>query len=135
MPIHTIWHLTTLLYHTAATLEPPMSRLPLTSQHKGKSQPFTWQLTKCSPAIEDSWNADYVDLSPLDGLVTHIAGQLDTQRLCLYGRYCAIVQSSGMGKSRLLDEFSKHFFMIPINLRSPSAGGLSYLIAVASRAC
>ena len=36
----------------------------------------------------------------------------------------AIVQSSGMNKSRLLDEFSNNFFTISINLRS---GGLSYL--------
>jgi hypothetical protein len=40
-----------------------------------------------------------------------------------------------MGKSRLLDEFSKQFFMIPINLRAKDAGGLSHLITFASRAC
>ena len=31
-----------------------------------------------------------------------------------------------MGKSRLLDEFSKHFFMIPINLCDAGSRGLSY---------
>ena len=36
----------------------------------------------------------------------------------------AIVQSSGMNKSRLLDEFSNNFFTIPISLRS---GVWSYL--------
>ncbi|KAH9178630.1 hypothetical protein EDB89DRAFT_2239238, partial [Lactarius sanguifluus] len=40
-----------------------------------------------------------------------------------YGPYCSIVQSSGMGKSRLLDEFSKTHILIPINLRRNEAGG------------
>jgi hypothetical protein len=31
-----------------------------------------------------------------------------------------------MGKSRLLDEFSKQYFMIPVNLRSAGSKGLSY---------
>jgi hypothetical protein len=43
-----------------------------------------------------------------------------------YGRYSSIVQSFWMGKSRLLDEFSKNFFTIPINLRYANPGGLSY---------
>ena len=38
-----------------------------------------------------------------------------------------------MGKSRLLDEFSKHFFMIPINLRSSDSKGS--FIPVTFRAC
>jgi len=54
----------------------------------------------------------------------HIAKELD--RPNLYGRYCPILQSSGMGKSRLLDEFSKQYFMIPVNLRSAGSKGLSY---------
>jgi hypothetical protein len=35
----------------------------------------------------------------------------------LYAHYCCIIQSSGTGKSRLLDELSKQHFLIPINLR------------------
>lgn len=38
-----------------------------------------------------------------------------------------------MGKSRLLDEFSKHFFLIPINLRPPKTSGS--FITVTFRAC
>jgi hypothetical protein len=45
----------------------------------------------------------------------------------LYGRYCSILQLSGMGKSRLLDEFSKHFHLISINLQAEGTIGLSYL--------
>ncbi|KAH9009201.1 hypothetical protein EDB83DRAFT_2234923 [Lactarius deliciosus] len=41
-----------------------------------------------------------------------------------YARYCSIVQSSGMGKSRLLDEFSKEHFLIPINLRPKDSEGV-----------
>ncbi|KAI0247841.1 hypothetical protein BJV78DRAFT_1285209 [Lactifluus subvellereus] len=40
-----------------------------------------------------------------------------------YARFCTIVQSSGMGKSRLVDEFSKDDFLIPINLREHGSQG------------
>jgi hypothetical protein len=46
-------------------------------------------------------------LSVLNGLIRHIEGQLDPGNQ--HGRYSSIVQSSGMGKSRLLEEFSKNF--------------------------
>lgn len=74
-------------------------------------------------AVEESWNADFIDKSPLDGLRRHIADELDLGDS--YGRFCVIVQSSGMGKSRLLDEHSKNYFMIPINLRSSDTRGVS----------
>jgi hypothetical protein len=75
--------------------------------------------------------ADYVGQSPLKGLQQHIVQQLKLgmspeKQTQMYGRYCSIVQSSGMGKSRLLDEFSKSFFLIPINLRGPTDRGTSY---------
>jgi hypothetical protein len=74
-------------------------------------------------AVEKSWNAEYIDKSPLNGLKWHISEQLDLGKP--YGRFCTIIQSSGMGKSRLLDEHSKNYFMIPINLRSSKTQGLS----------
>ncbi|KAH9051513.1 hypothetical protein EDB87DRAFT_1541276, partial [Lactarius vividus] len=40
-----------------------------------------------------------------------------------YAHYCSIVQSSGMGKSHLLDGFSKEHFLIPINLRPKDGKG------------
>ncbi|KAI9452701.1 hypothetical protein BJY52DRAFT_1225998 [Lactarius psammicola] len=68
-------------------------------------------------AIEDSWMADFVDPSPLEGLREHIVEQLTKpSQPPVYGRYFSILQSSGMGKSRLLDEFSKSYFLIPLNL-------------------
>ena len=40
----------------------------------------------------------------------------------LYARVLAIVQSSGMGKSRMIDELSKDHFVIPLNLRDGESG-------------
>jgi hypothetical protein len=81
-----------------------------------------------SSAIEKSWEATFVGDSPIEGLKDHIITQLSKPRKPEpYGRYCSIIQSSGMGKSRLLDELSKMHFMIPINLRGNRPGGLSYL--------
>jgi hypothetical protein len=40
----------------------------------------------------------------------------------LYARVLTIVQSSGMGKSRMIDELSKHHFVIPLNLRDGESG-------------
>lgn len=75
---------------------------------------------------EESWKGDFLGKSPLDGLKLHVASQLSLPDA--YGRYCSIVQSSGMGKSRLFDEMSKNFFLIPINLRAADSRGLSYPI-------
>ncbi|KAI9449302.1 hypothetical protein BJY52DRAFT_1227846 [Lactarius psammicola] len=75
-------------------------------------------------AIEDSWTADFVDPSPLEGLREHIVEQLTKpSQPPVYGRYFSILQSSGMGKSRLLDEFSKSYFLIPLNLRASTDRG------------
>ena len=82
-----------------------------------------------SLAVEKSWSVDYVGQNPLQGLRLHISKQLDLEmspKTEVYARYCSIVQSSGMGKSRLLDEFSKNYFMIPINLRGPKDQGTFY---------
>jgi hypothetical protein len=86
---------------------------------------LTWDgLCGCYVAIEKSWTAEFIGESPLRGLEAHIIDQLKLPQV--YGRYCSIIQSSGMGKSRLLDEFSKGYFLIPINLRSADSQGLSY---------
>jgi len=37
----------------------------------------------------------------------------------LFQSFTSIVQSSGMGKSRLVDEVSKRIFTLPFNLRNP----------------
>ncbi|KAH9173206.1 hypothetical protein EDB89DRAFT_2068954 [Lactarius sanguifluus] len=91
------------------TLEPPSAHVLWESQRR---------------VIENSWTADFVGKSPLEGLKRHVVELLDvgtSNTTKVYGRYCSIVQSSGMGKSRLLDGLSKDLFVIPINLR-PSSG-------------
>jgi len=44
----------------------------------------------------------------------------------IYAHYAAIVQSSGMGKSRMVDELGKTHFVIPINLRAQHSTGTVY---------
>jgi|ERR1700761_1281946 hypothetical protein len=83
-------------------------------------------LLECYVAIQQSWTATFVGVLPLLGLQDHIAEQLSDPQA--YGNYCTIVQSSGMGKSRLLDELSKSFFLIPINLRSADSRGTCYCV-------
>ncbi|KAI9448548.1 hypothetical protein H4582DRAFT_2051978 [Lactarius indigo] len=72
-------------------------------------------------AVERSWTADFVGKGPLRALEKHVSVQMTMGKR--YARYCSIVQSSGMGKSRLLDEFSKEHFLIPINLRPKDGEG------------
>ncbi|KAI9429403.1 hypothetical protein H4582DRAFT_2065292 [Lactarius indigo] len=83
-------------------LEPPARKVSMESQNR---------------AIENSWTAKFVNPSPLEGLKEHIAEQLEL------GLSSTTATSSGMGKSRLLDEFSKSYFMIPINLRHSEGQG------------
>jgi hypothetical protein len=47
---------------------------------------------------------------------------LDRNSSKLYARLLPLVQSSGMGKSRLIDELSKKYFVIPLNLREGNYG-------------
>ncbi|KAH0834254.1 hypothetical protein J3R83DRAFT_11609 [Lanmaoa asiatica] len=49
--------------------------------------------------------------------------------LVFYARYSAIVQSSGTGKSRTVDELSKSHFVIPVNLLDRWDVRYCYLLA------
>ncbi|KAI9452569.1 hypothetical protein BJY52DRAFT_1190234 [Lactarius psammicola] len=66
-----------------------------------------------------SWEVPFIGIHALEALKLHIVEQ-KTKELS-YDPYCSDVQSSGMEKSRLLDEFSKTNFLIPINLREKGA--------------
>ncbi|KAI0253795.1 hypothetical protein BJV78DRAFT_130947 [Lactifluus subvellereus] len=72
-------------------------------------------------ATELSWTAEFVNAAALKGLQCHVIREMDESNN--YARFCSIVQSSGMGKSRLVDEFSKDHFLIPINLRESDSKG------------
>jgi hypothetical protein len=47
-----------------------------------------------------------------------------------YVRYCSIIQSSGTGKLRLLDELSKGYPPIPVNLHEEGTSGASHLFFI-----
>ncbi|KAF5371045.1 hypothetical protein D9757_010297 [Collybiopsis confluens] len=70
---------------------------------------------------EKSWDHSYIGDAylALEKHITEYRKNLDNS----YVPYCAIVQSSGTGKSRTVDEFSKYHFVVPLNLRKPSAEG------------
>lgn len=46
----------------------------------------------------------------------------------IYARLLPIVQSSGMGKSRMIDELSKKYFLVPFNLRDVPEGKFSCIL-------
>ena len=41
-----------------------------------------------------------------------------------YAPYCSIVQSSGTGKSRCIDELGKEHLVVPMSLRRPGTRGV-----------
>ncbi|KAH9037252.1 hypothetical protein EDB85DRAFT_2287937 [Lactarius pseudohatsudake] len=72
-------------------------------------------------AVMRSWWTPFAGEHVLEALTDHIAEE--RRKKGSYVPFCSIVQSSGMGKSRLVDEFSKTNFLIPINLREAGARG------------
>jgi hypothetical protein len=57
-------------------------------------------------------------------LWTHIKTYYNPHSVDVYAHYVAVVQSSGMGKSRTVDELGKKHFSIPINLREANSTGM-----------
>ncbi|KAH9175272.1 hypothetical protein EDB89DRAFT_349519 [Lactarius sanguifluus] len=68
-----------------------------------------------------SWWTPFAGEHVLEALTDHIAEE--RRKKGSYVPSCSIVQSSGMGKSHLIDEFSKTNFLIPINLHRSGARG------------
>ncbi|KZT22737.1 hypothetical protein NEOLEDRAFT_1137521 [Neolentinus lepideus HHB14362 ss-1] len=71
-------------------------------------------------ATERSWNTDYVG-GYAQTLWKYIQSNMDREDV--YARYLAIIQSSGTGKSRTVDELSKTHLVIPMNLRNSGSHG------------
>ncbi|KZV73389.1 hypothetical protein PENSPDRAFT_602890 [Peniophora sp. CONT] len=67
-----------------------------------------------------SWDHDYQG-SAHRALWHHIKHNLQQDKM--YSPMCSIVQSSGTGKSRCIDELSKERLVVTLNLRDPDAGG------------
>jgi hypothetical protein len=66
-----------------------------------------------------SWDIKYVGNAD-DLLYDHLSSYPKDEDK--YARYTSIVQSSGMGKSRAIDELSKKHLVVPLNLREDSKG-------------
>ncbi|GAW01115.1 protein [Lentinula edodes] len=66
--------------------------------------------------VTRAWNQDYIGSH--DKLLLH--NMDSSQSPESYGNLAAIVQSSGFGKSRTVDEIAKQVFTIPMNVRNPS---------------
>ena len=67
----------------------------------------------------ESWDVAYVGQAD-DLLYDHI--DTYSKDAGNYAKYTSIVQSSGMGKSRAIDEFSKKHLVVPLNLRQDPDG-------------
>jgi hypothetical protein len=72
----------------------------------------------------ESWDVTYVGKAD-DLLYNHIVAFSDSDsEVDTYARYTSIVQSSGMGKSRAVDELSKKHLVVPLNLRVEPDGNV-----------
>ncbi|KAM6495407.1 hypothetical protein JOM56_008113 [Amanita muscaria] len=72
-------------------------------------------------ATKKSWERPYVGQAA-EALWTYIRSHYNTNEQ-IYEHSCSVVQSSGMGKSRTVDELGKKCFSIPINLRDAQSTG------------
>jgi hypothetical protein len=65
-------------------------------------------------------------------LWTYIRDHYDPSGDSIYAHFCSVVQSSGMGKSRTVDELGKEHFSIPINLRVARSTGIFFPCVIVS---
>jgi hypothetical protein len=79
-------------------------------------------------ATEFSWTREYVGEASVE-LWNHIKNHYGSHEH-VYANYLAIIQSSGMGKSRTVDEMSKRHFVIPMNLREADSTGRCIVLIV-----
>ena len=76
-----------------------------------------------------SWDIQYVGNAD-DLLYDHLASYPKDEDK--YARYTSIVQASGMGKSRGVDELAKKHLVVTMNLREDSEGALLYCSSIQS---
>ncbi|KAF8548004.1 hypothetical protein OG21DRAFT_1489735 [Imleria badia] len=107
-----------------------ISRNSIHIQHLGTVlKDDTLECTKSAPEL--GWEGNYVG-DATNALWAHIQtwfNRSEDPQLALrysYPKYSAIVQASGMGKSRTVDELSKFHFVIPVNLRQPGSSGIRH---------
>jgi hypothetical protein len=79
-------------------------------------------MVQSTSATEKSWQYPFKG-DAAKGLWEHIEGHYNPSDHRVYAHYAAIVQSSGMGKSRTSDELAKEHFAVPLNLREATSTG------------
>ena len=100
--------------------EPPHHILPTYGQETGATTTYCRiALLTLISAVEQSWMREFSG-DTAHALWKNIKIYYNSR---FYAHCTAIVQSSGMGKSRTVDELAKHHFVIPLNLRGPNSGG------------
>ncbi|KIL66156.1 hypothetical protein M378DRAFT_10426 [Amanita muscaria Koide BX008] len=104
--------------HYGFLLKNPASAFNQSSGEKDKVA----DILSSHSATEKAWNEKYIG-SAADCLYDTIKCQCTRGDPIVYARYAAILQSSGMGKSRMIDELSKKHLVLPINLRPSSDNG------------
>ena len=77
-------------------------------------------------ATENAWTTQYRGEAP-EALWIRIKKAMNQPGR--YARYLAIVQSSGTGKSRMIEELSKKHLVIPVNLQGSLDTGLSLFLS------
>jgi hypothetical protein len=74
------------------------------------------------PVTEKSWEQPF-EGDAAQGLWSHLETFFTPTNHRVYGHYAAVVQSSGMGKSRTVDELGKDHFTISLVLREADSTG------------
>ncbi|KZT12589.1 uncharacterized protein LAESUDRAFT_689269 [Laetiporus sulphureus 93-53] len=99
----------------------PFVYLPETPTNRGNIVALD---DKQQKAVVDSWKATYIGEVP-QALWEHLNRHCDPEakRFKVYAHYAAIVQSSGMGKSRAIDELARSHLTIHMNLNYAKATG------------
>ncbi|KAG6882552.1 hypothetical protein C0993_010130, partial [Termitomyces sp. T159_Od127] len=84
-------------------------------------------------ATERSWGVEYRGFGSEALRRTILSHALDKRSQLFYAQAIPIVQSSGTGKSRMIDELGKTMLVIPLNLRPPKHTGkavISFLLDI-----
>lgn len=87
--------------------------------------------TALSLAMERSWKEPYKgeNWRVIENKIQEISGH---ESIIFYSKSFALVQSSGMGKSKMIHEYSKFHFVIPFSLGNDLESGLNFIASESS---
>ncbi|KIL59036.1 hypothetical protein M378DRAFT_284568 [Amanita muscaria Koide BX008] len=88
---------------------------PDTEIHEQEHRPF-------SAAAEGAWETDFKG-NAAEVLLTTISNSLRKERGNIYARHASIVNSSGTGKSRMVDQMALEIITVPMCLRADGSRG------------